>query len=595
MNFFIRSKLVLLTTLIAFLFGGGLSLYTVVWLKGDKIEQHQRDARDASFLVSRLLANNLNEVKSGCIATPRTNKFSASYGCVLSIKDVDTLSQDGFGHGKLSPTDTWVTKSNEEVLEVMGPMETSQGKRLGYIKLAYPMAPLHLAIEALVFRNLVIMGICFFLAVLSAIYVATVLTRPLKAVVDASRKIESGNLTAKMPVYDQGEVGELSHSLHGMTNRLVETIRSRDYFDNVIESMVDTLVVADSSGKITTVNEATLALLGYSKNQLVGQSLSLLFFNEEPVFSEPGLPFFKGKRTISDVEREYRHKDGTSIPVLLSCSAFYEDDGAIRGVVCLALDQRERRRAQLELMEAYKERVAAEFANKTKSDFVARVTHELRTPLNAILGYSEMVAEEARDMNLTEIGSDVGKIHRAGAHLLGLINDILDLSKLEAGKVELHAECFSVSELITDTIETVEPLILEQKNELEVICPGEIGEVCSDYQRIKQSLINLLSNSCKFCAKGVIRVTVDSIEDDCIEISVRDTGIGMSEEQMERIWGEFEQADRFTERKYGGTGLGLSISRHFVRALGGQITVQSEEGKWTQFTITLPRYQELKV
>ncbi|HEV2210693.1 MAG TPA: response regulator [Verrucomicrobiae bacterium] len=247
---------------------------------------------------------------------------------------------------------------------------------------------------------------------------------------------------------------------------------------------------------------------------------------------------------------------------------------------------------------------AADAASAAKSQFLANMSHELRTPLNAIIGYSEMLQDEAHDLGTKEMVPDLEKIHGAGKHLLGLINDILDLSKIEAGKMTLYLEEFDVGKMVQEVASTVQPLVAKNGNRLEVHCPADIGVMKADLTKVRQSLFNLLSNASKFTEKGVIRLSVEResipegdgelrppsppLSRSTIRFSVSDTGIGMTPEQLGRLFEAFSQADASTTRKYGGTGLGLAISRKFCRMMGGELSASSQRGQGSTFTVTLP-------
>jgi signal transduction histidine kinase len=232
-------------------------------------------------------------------------------------------------------------------------------------------------------------------------------------------------------------------------------------------------------------------------------------------------------------------------------------------------------------------------ASQHKSQFLANMSHELRTPLNAIIGVSEMLREDAEAAK-----QDIEPLDRvlgAGRHLLALINDILDLSKIEAGRMELHLETFSLVPVIKDVAKTIEPMATKNDNRLVIDCPASLGTIHADQTRFRQSLLNLASNANKFTEKGTITIAAQPQRPDgrdWIMIAVTDTGIGMTEEQIGRLFHEFSQADASTTRKYGGTGLGLAISKRFCQMMGGDITVKSEVGRGSTFTIRLPRIVE---
>jgi signal transduction histidine kinase/DNA-binding response OmpR family regulator len=232
-----------------------------------------------------------------------------------------------------------------------------------------------------------------------------------------------------------------------------------------------------------------------------------------------------------------------------------------------------------------------EEASQHKSQFLANMSHELRTPLNAIIGVTEMLREDASDLNREDEIEPLDRVLRAARHLLGLINDILDLSKIEAGKMEVHIEEFVIAPLIDDAVKTIETLAAKNNNRLMVDCQPEVGVMQADQTRVRQALLNLLSNANKFTEGGTVTVRVESHQEsgrDWITMAVSDTGIGMTPEQMGKLFQEFSQADSSTTRKYGGTGLGLAISRRFCQMLGGDITVESEVGRGSTFTIRLP-------
>jgi signal transduction histidine kinase/DNA-binding response OmpR family regulator len=232
-----------------------------------------------------------------------------------------------------------------------------------------------------------------------------------------------------------------------------------------------------------------------------------------------------------------------------------------------------------------------ELADRHKSEFLANMSHELRTPLNAIIGYSEMLQEDAADMGAEQFTDDLKRINAAGKHLLELINAVLDLSKIEAGKMDLYLESFDVAGLVRDIAAVIQPLAAKNANRLEVRCSDAIGTMRADLTKVRQALFNLLSNACKFTDRGTISLAVarEAVDgQESMVFSVGDTGIGMTPEQLTRLFEVFSQADAATTRKYGGTGLGLALSRRLCRMMGGDVTVESEAGRGSTFAIRLP-------
>ncbi len=247
----------------------------------------------------------------------------------------------------------------------------------------------------------------------------------------------------------------------------------------------------------------------------------------------------------------------------------------------------DRKRAEVALQDALHK---AEAASRAKSTFLANMSHELRTPLNAVIGYSEMLEEKALEEGLADLIPDTQKIRTAGQHLLTLINDILDLSKIEAGRVELYLESFDLGILIEEVIATVHPLVEKNRNRLQVSCSPNLGTMHADLTKVRQILFNLLSNALKFTEGGTVLLSAtreQAGDSDWVYLRVADTGIGMSEEQQQVLFQPFIQGDASTTRKYGGTGLGLAICRLFCQMMQGDITVESELGVGSTFTVHL--------
>jgi PAS domain S-box-containing protein len=278
--------------------------------------------------------------------------------------------------------------------------------------------------------------------------------------------------------------------------------------------------------------------------------------------------------------------DGLYRWVLHRGVALRDENGRAHRMAGSMGDISDRKQAEIELREAKDQ---AEEATVAKSQFLANMSHELRTPLNAIIGYSELLLELAEDLEQDEFEPDLEKIQSAGRHLLALINDILDLSKIEAGKMEVFFETFELAKIIKDVGNTIVPVAEKNGNTLDVKCADDIGTMHSDVTKIRQALFNLLSNACKFTEGGTVTLSVTREADsDEIVFSVSDTGIGMSPEQLSKVFDSFTQADSSTTRDYGGTGLGLAITKTFCQMLGGDISVDSAPGKGSVFTIRLP-------
>jgi signal transduction histidine kinase len=242
----------------------------------------------------------------------------------------------------------------------------------------------------------------------------------------------------------------------------------------------------------------------------------------------------------------------------------------------------DRQRAEASALQA---KEIAESANRAKSIFLAKMSHELRTPLNAILGYSELLAEDLEDAGLSDLQEEVGAIHSAGEHLLEIIKDVLDISRIEAEKIELYPSEFDIREMIAQVETVISPSLND--NHLTIGCPDDIGSMCADPTRVRQVLQNLLNNAVRFTRAGQISIIVSRTEE-FVEFRVADTGIGIEEEKLEAIFDAFSQADNSYTRRYDGMGIGLTICKQLCKLMGGEITVHSQVGKGSMFTVRLP-------
>ncbi len=355
--------------------------------------------------------------------------------------------------------------------------------------------------------------------------------------------------------------------------------RERQYFRAVVEHSPVAIVTLDPEGTIVSANPAFEKLFGYGPEEAVGRRLDDLVTTHETLAEAQGFT----SRAVQQMARgigKRRRKDGTLVDVE-HAGGPVEVDGQPVGIMALYHDVTDLLRARSE----------AEEANRAKSRFLASMSHELRTPLNAIIGYSELLEEEARDLGAESLTPDILKVHTAGKHLLSLINDILDLSKIEAGKMELHLETFEIRPVVDDVLSTVAPLALKNRDRLGVSCPEDTGIMHADLVKLRQMLLNLLSNACKFTTGGAVTLTVDrEVQDgrEWVLFRVADTGIGLTQEQIGRLFRAFAQAEASTASRYGGTGLGLAITRRMCQLMGGDVGVQSEPGRGSTFTIRLP-------
>ena len=342
---------------------------------------------------------------------------------------------------------------------------------------------------------------------------------------------------------------------------------TEESFRLMVESVTDyAIVMLDPEGLVVSWNAGAERIKGYSAEEIVGQHFSRFYPQEDIQSGKPqrDLDVVAAKGQFEDEGWRVR-QDGSAFWANVVFTAIRDQSGHLRGFAKLTRDLTEPMKIEATLTKA---KEAADAANQAKSAFLATMSHELRTPMNAILGYSEILMEDAQEKGQEDFIPDLEKIHASGNHLLSLINNILDLSKIEAGKMDLFLESFGISRVIEDVVSTVRPLVEKNANTLQVHCAADLGTMHADLTKVRQSLFNLLSNACKFTENGTI--TLEASREllggvDWIKFSVSDTGIGMAPEQMEKLFQPFVQGDASTSRKFGGTGLGMTITHRFCR------------------------------
>ena len=392
--------------------------------------------------------------------------------------------------------------------------------------------------------------------------------------------------------------GEVAGRLRLLWRRTVLQATARErLLAHAVESAGDIIEIATPEAVYEYVNPAFERILGHKLEDVIGRTPAAVIRSDT---HEPG--YFQKIDEVLGSGRRWkgliisRAKDGRLVYFEASIAPISDADGNITHHIAVKRDitariaaEKELRRKSEELEQA---RDAALEASRSKSQFLANMSHELRTPLNAIIGYSEMLLEDANDAGNAPLADDLGKIRNAGEHLLALINDVLDISKIEAGAMKLHLESFELRSAISGVVATIDPLAREHDDTLVVDVEDDVGIMRADLTKVRQTLMNLLSNACKFTEHGEVRLKVRADEEDggrVFVFEIRDTGIGISPEQLRRLFRPFVQADASTTRKYGGTGLGLVISQRFCQMMGGRIEARSELGQGSVFTVVLPQ------
>jgi len=485
---------------------------------------------------------------------------------------------------------------------------------------------LDLRIERMLERRrvvLIVTGLA--LLIVAYLFVAFYLavTRTVRSLGQTTQQMLTGRIEERFSVATRDELGELAVSFNAIADTLraqwtqahdesaraiaaeaelkartaaLELSEKRTRL--ILDTALDGVIGMDAGGLVNEWNAQSEAIFGWSRAEAVGKRLSDLVIPQHMREAhERGLRHFlrtgEGPVLSRRIEIVGVHRAGHELPIELSIAPVYangtvEFSAFLRDITARKQAEADLARTNRELAEA---RDQAEEASRAKSAFLANMSHELRTPMNAIIGVSEMMQEDARELGRADDIGRLERVLRAARHLLAVINDILDLSKIEAGRIELNIETFAVAPLLDEVAATVRTLADKNADRILLECPPKVGSLTADLTRVRQILLNLASNAVKFTAKGTVSLTAERIhgnEGDWIVLRVSDTGIGMSPEQTTRLFQDFMQADVSTTRRYGGTGLGLAISRRYCRAMGGDITVESAPGRGSTFIVSLP-------
>ena len=418
----------------------------------------------------------------------------------------------------------------------------------------------------------------------------------------AGRGTEISTISTQLKMVGEMLANALERKRAEAALRQSET-KYRSIFENAVEGIFQTT----PSGYYLSGNSALARIYGYeSSTQMLAELTDINHqFYVNPNRRAEFMAQLGARGQVSKFESQIYRRDGSTIWISENARSICDENGRVLYYEGTVQDITDRKQAESAMQLALE---AAESANRAKSTFLANMSHELRTPLNAIIGYSEMLKEEAEELGSCESVPDLEKICSAGKHLLSLIDDILDISKIEAGRMDLYLETFDIHTLIESAVATARPLVEKNGNTLEVYCPDNLDTMHADMTKVRQVLLNLLSNAAKFTQNGRIAIGVERIKNEQLKMKnqeessqilianseflsfrVADTGIGMTQEQLQQVFQPFTQADASTTRKYGGTGLGLAISQRFCQMMGGSIEVSSTLGSGTTFTVLLPK------
>ena len=535
---------------------------------------------------------------------------------------------------------------------------SSQGMSTGKLILGLSIENMTAEINKNTTIALIVSIVLVFLLILSSFFIGNIMTKPIQKIIDLSSSIADGDFSKKLEVTSRDEIGQLSSAINEMSMKLQDSIgelaQSEERYEKLIE-FADVGIIASEKNAITQVNKKAVEIYGYSKDDLIGQPPSILTTDQHSKNHQKILEEIQkvGKAKQTVFEETGIRKDGSAFPIEISYSLSDSDKEEDFHIIAIMRDITERVKYQEALKTSYdemelrvqertvelqqsnkqlqweiKERTqieqelvkakeTAESANKAKSDFLANMSHELRTPLNHIIGFTELVLDKKfGDLNETQ-DEYLGDVLLSSNHLLALINDILDLSKVEAGKQELEPTSVNLKDLLERSLIMFKEKTMKHGIKLSLEIDHVPETITADERKLKQVIYNLVSNAVKFTSEGgsvnlsacylspenghwrrsdgrkiSLSITNDSLlqsKKNVIAISVADTGIGIKQADLERIFNPFEQVDNSSSRRYQGTGLGLSLSRNLVELHSGTIWAESEgEGKGTTFSFIIP-------
>ncbi|MGK7919234.1 MAG: ATP-binding protein [Trichodesmium sp.] len=545
-----------------------------------------------------------------------------AYGADVLVYNIEP---DPFGKRLLKSDETIFEWEPSQVMA--GKAVIVGRKRLGAVSVGLSTAPLNQRMVTVRNQGIIVAVIAASAGTFLALIISRSITEPLKEMTKATKSLASGDLTKRMKISTKDELAVLAGSFNSMSAQLQELIQSKENLIISLEQRAKDLHQSETQNRallnaipdlIFWFNREGVFLyykpsrkddFSWSNDELIGKKVAeVLPENAAKLYEE----YLKKALDTGDIQIfEYEW--------FIDQRRYHFEARVVTSgkneVLVIVRDITESKLANIQLQQA---KEAAEAANQAKSMFLASMSHELRTPLNAIIGYSDLLKEDCEDLGYEDFIPDLQQIKTSGLHLLAIIQDILDISKLESGQMTIYEEEFDIPTLINEVQSIVQPLISKNSNSFEICCNHDIGTMFADRTKLKQVLINLLSNASKFTDEGLItlkvvrkhniglngngksRLEIESPETlnhqvlDKISFGVTDSGIGMTEEQIEKVFQPFVQADNSTTRKFGGTGLGLSICQKFCEMMGGKITVESTVGVGSTFTVNLPTVVKLQ-
>ncbi len=461
---------------------------------------------------------------------------------------------------------------------------------LGWIQIFFDRALLEQRLDSLVFKISIVSTIVTGIGGMVFVFLLRQSLKIIGPLTAATQDVAKGNLATTVPVTSRDELGQLATYFNQMTNQLHKTTVSKQYVDNIIRSLIDSLIVIHLDGHIRTLNQATLRLLGYKESELVGQHINRLFPNHASLFTGAGLDTIVHSGRLDYMETVYVTKNGHTIPVLFSAAVMQNDDGTVQGIACVAQDITERKRAQQKLQEA---NTKLQELDRSRTQFFADISHELRTPLTVIRGEAE-VTLLTETVSMSDYRSSLKRIVKLAQGLNKLVSDLLFLSRSETGMIEVERQPTSLDEILTEAYREGEVLTRQKSITMTMHSAHEAIIVHGDAYRLKQLFMILVSNAINYSAEhGHINIYVKK-NGDWTHITVQDNGVGIPETEAPHVFERFYRAKTPVEYAQGGTGLGLSIAKWITEAHHGKISLTSKQGVGTKVTLTLPVFKTVE-
>ena len=458
-------------------------------------------------------------------------------------------------------------------------------RRLGWIRIFFDRGLLEQRLDALVWRISIVSTLVTGIGGMVFVFLLRQSLKIIKPLTAATQDVAKGNLDTTVPVTSRDELGQLATHFNQMTEQLHKTTVSKQYVDNIIRSMVDTLIVIRPDGHVRTLNQAILRLLGYDESELVGHPIDRVFPDHENPLNVAGLDTIIALGRLEHMETVYLTKDGRRIPVLFSAAVMRNDDGTVQGIACVAQDITERKRAQQELQEA---NTKLQELDRSRTQFFADISHELRTPLTVIRGEAEvtLLTEHASTSDYT---ATLQRIVKLAQGLNTLVSDLLFLARSETGMIEVERQPTSLDEIVTEAYREGEVLARQKFITITMQGAHEPMIVHGDAYRLKQLFMILVSNAINYTPEhGLVNIGVEN-NGDWAHVTVQDNGIGIPETDVPHVFERFYRAKKTTVAyTQGGTGLGLSIAMWITEAHHGTISLTSTQDVGTTVTLTLP-------